>query len=181
MIEISAEVRVALPQDEEAIMELCRLLHAENAIASMNEDKVRNMIRRALNPDKKSFAGLCGVIGPVGGPLSAVCYLFVSQLWYTDDWHLEEVFLFVHPEHRRKPYGRIMMRFMKATSERLGIPLLTGIVSNHRTEAKVRLYERELVKAGAWFLYNIHEKEKEEITEEGKKNLEAVKKKFEVA
>jgi hypothetical protein len=35
------------------------------------------------------------------------------------------------------------------------MPLLIGVLSNHRTEAKVRLYERQFGKpTGAFFLYN---------------------------
>ena len=39
----------------------------------------------------------------------------------------------------------------------LGIPLIIGVLSNQRTEAKIRLYERQFgAPAGAFFLYNVH-------------------------
>jgi hypothetical protein len=34
------------------------------------------------------------------------------------------------------------------------MPLVIGVISNIRTEAKIKLYERRLPKAGAFFVYN---------------------------
>jgi hypothetical protein len=37
----------------------------------------------------------------------------------------------------------------------MGMPLLIGVLSNSRTEAKIRLYKRHFGEpAGAYFLYN---------------------------
>jgi len=36
----------------------------------------------------------------------------------------------------------------------MNLPLILGVVSNYRTEAKVKLYERQFPKAGAFFMYN---------------------------
>lgn len=147
-------VRVAIPQDEENIMFLCHLLHEENGLMRLNPVKVRETIRRALYPDpERRMLALMGVIGEVGGELRGMCCMIVGQMWYSDDHHLEELFCFTHPNHRKAPYGRDLLQFMKKTSDQVGIPLLTGIISNERTAAKVRMYRKSLPEVGAFFLY----------------------------
>ena len=90
-------VRMAERADEEAIMHLCRMLHEENGQFTMSEAKVRDGLRQA-------FDRLGGVIGVIDGPdgLEGVILLHIGQLWYSDDWMLEEMFNFVHPAHRSK-------------------------------------------------------------------------------
>lgn len=144
-----APVRIAVPSDEEAIMTLCRMLHEENGQFSMSESKVRDGLQQAFN----RLGGLIGVIdGPVG--LEGVILLNIGQIWYSDDWMLEEMFNFVHPDHRRSTHAKRLIQFAKDTADHLKIPLMIGVLSNERTEAKVRLYERMLPKSGAYFVYS---------------------------
>lgn len=147
----SLDVRRALVEDEEGVMELCRNLHQENGLFDMDEPLVRSMLHRAF--DRRD--GILGVIGPPGGPLEASIYLLISRFWYSYRKHLEELWTFVHPDHRRTPHAKSLINFAKTCSDELQIPLNIGILSNERTEAKVRLYERQIGKpAGAFFFYN---------------------------
>jgi len=142
-------VRTATAADEEAIMTLCRLLHEENGAFSMSDEKVRNELRRAFDRQ----GGLIGVIdGPDG--LEGIILLTIDQLWYSDDWMLQELFNFVHPDHRRSTHAKRLIEYAKDCATHLKIPLLIGVLSNTRTEAKVRLYERMLPKGGAYFIFN---------------------------
>lgn len=142
-------VRIATAADEDAIMDLCRMLHEENGQFSMSEAKVRDALQTAF----KRQGGLIGVIdGPKG--LEGIILLTIGQLWYSDDWMLEEMFNFVHPDHRRSSHAKRMIQFAKESADKLGIPLMIGVLSNTRTEAKVRLYERMLPKAGAYFVHD---------------------------
>jgi hypothetical protein len=78
-------------------------------------------------------------------------------MWYSDADVLEEKAIFVDPEYRSAKGGRArrLCEFSKQVSDKLGIPLIIGVLSNHRTEAKVKLYERQFGKpSGAFFLYN---------------------------
>ena len=78
-------------------------------------------------------------------------------MWYSDQDILEEKAIFIHPDYRNAKGGRArrLVEFSKEASDYLKIPLIIGVLSNHRTEAKVRLYERQFGKAsGAFFLYN---------------------------
>lgn len=152
-------VRPATPEDYQEIWKLFRLLHKENGAFSMSDAKVDWVLRRVLLPELISkedtgLRGYMGVIGPVGGPLEGLILLIVGSYWYTDELHLEELTTFVHPNHRRSKHAQALLNYSKHMSDAIGIPLLIGIVSNKRTEAKVRLYRKYLPEAGSFFLYN---------------------------
>src|ERR1700679_2834539 len=78
------------------VMELCRMLHQENGLFTMNEDKVRAMMDIAF--DRKG--GILAGVGEVG-KLQGLLYLMLSNFWYTTDSNWEELFLYVVPEHRK--------------------------------------------------------------------------------
>lgn len=152
MTEDTIKVRVAVPADETAIMDLVRIIHGENGLYSLNAEKVRLALKWALYLGK----GICGVIGDIGKPLEAVVLLQIVGHWYTDDVHLEELDVFTHPDFRAAKGGRArkLLQFSKAAADGLGLPLAIGILSNERSAAKVRLYEREFgPPAGAFFVY----------------------------
>lgn len=152
-MEEKVHVRTAVPEDEEGIMELARLVNNENGVFKMNEDKVRGMVR----PSLYLSGGIMGVIGPKDR-IEGLVLLRVSQYWYSDAAFLEEMCVYVHPEYRAAKGGRArkLVEFAKQASERLGLPLMIGILSNSRTDAKTRLYERQFgAPAGAFFLYGI--------------------------
>jgi hypothetical protein len=142
-------VVLATPEDEQAIFDLLCLMHTENGLFKMDEDLVWAMIRTATN-------GKDGIIGLIKGPegIEAAICLMVTSLWYTRELHLGDVFDFVHPKFRRSTRAKSMLQFAKRCSDEMGIPLMTGVVSNVRTESKIRLFERQMKKAGAFFLYN---------------------------
>jgi N-acetylglutamate synthase-like GNAT family acetyltransferase len=146
-------VRTATPQDEDGIMELARLVNKENGVFKMNEDKVRDMVR----PSLYLSGGIMGVIGPKDR-IEGLVLLRVSQYWYSDAAFLEEMCVYVHPEYRAAKGGRArkLVEFAKKASEKLELPLMIGILSNSRTDAKTRLYERQFGNpAGAFFLYGV--------------------------
>lgn len=153
-------VRVAKPEDYMGVWRLLLASHAENGKFPLAPAKVEFFVRRALvpemiPPDDTGPRGVIGVIGALGGTLEALAFVVIGGFWYTDQRHLEEYMVFVDPECRRSNHARALIGWMKQQSDITGLPLVTGIISNERTEAKVRLYERMLPKAGAFFLYGI--------------------------
>jgi hypothetical protein len=142
-------IRLAAASDEDEIMALCQELHSENGLFPMSEQRVREMLRRCW--DRKG--GLMGLIGAPGA-IEAMMLLLISSYWYTDQWHLEELFSYVRPSARRSTHAKTLVAWAKRASDEIGIPLVIGILSNTRTEAKVRLYRRQLQDpAGAFFVY----------------------------
>lgn len=146
-------VRVGDPNDVDAMMDLALQACDENGFVNPNPVKLLEQIYPALMQDR----GLVGIIGNKGEKIEGAVLLRVSKMWYSDQDVLEEKAIFIHPEYRSAKGGRArrLVEFSKEVSDYLKIPLIIGVLSNHRTEAKVRLYERQFGKAsGAFFLYN---------------------------
>lgn len=146
-------VRVGDPTDLDNMMELALQACDENGFVNPNPVKLLEQIYPALMQDR----GLVGIIGKPNEKIEGAVLLRISKMWYSDQDILEEKAIFIHPEYRSAKGGRArrLVEFSKEVSDYLKIPLIIGVLSNHRTEAKVRLYERQFGKAsGAFFLYN---------------------------
>lgn len=143
--ETTSPVRLATQRDEDELMHLCRRNHAENGIGSLNEDKVRSIMRRAFQVGRNDP----GVIGVVGDNRieGSIC-LIVEPLWYGDEPFLQEAWHFVAPEFRRSNHARDLIAFAQQMTlpapVGFGVPLWIGITSTHRMEAKTRLYRKQL-------------------------------------
>lgn len=150
-------VRRATPEDHDDIWRLFLMAHEENGIFKLAPEKVEFFLQRALNPNliPKHDTGPRGeirVIGPVG-KLEAICFVLIGSFWYSNDNHLEELIVYVDPERRHSLHAQAMITWMKKAADELDIPLFTGIMSTVRMEAKVRMYQRQLPKIGAFFFY----------------------------
>ena len=141
-------VRLATTEDLPELMKLCHMLHDENGIFSMDDDMVLETLQ--LGTNRKG--GIIGVIG-TEQHLEGMIYMQVSNFWYSRQPYLVELFNFVHPDHRKSNHAKALIEFAKnCTDDKLR--LVIGIISNERTKAKVKLYERSLGQpAGAFFVY----------------------------
>jgi len=145
-------VRLGEPEEVHEIMAGALQACAENGFVHVNQVKLLREVWSALNLDN----GLVGIIGEPG-KIEGGILLRVTEMWYSDDRVLEEKAIFILPEYRSAKGGRArrLCEFAKRAAKTLEIPLLIGVLSNNRTEAKVRLYERQFGKPdGAFFLYN---------------------------
>lgn len=148
-------VRVAIPEDAQEIWRLFLQGHKENGIFSLAPEKVQWFLGRVLYPEAIPIGdtgprGIIGVIGPIGS-LEALVFLTIGTYWYSDDLHLEEYIIYTDPEHRKSHHVQALIEWMKNQVEITQLPLVTGIISNIRTEAKCRLYRRMLPKIGEFF------------------------------
>ncbi len=151
--EIVPVVRTGTPADIDGVMNLILECHHENGFVNANRAKMLNDVWAALTLQE----GIVGIIGGLGTPMEGCVVLRTGKVDYSDDDVLNERMLFVGKDYRREKVGRakLLVEFAKTAADKLSLPLLIGVLSNHRTEAKVRLYERVLGKpAGAFFLYN---------------------------
>lgn len=147
------EIRIGQPDDVHEVMDLALSACDENGFIAPSTEKLLYEIWPALNQDH----GLVGIIGEKGQKLEAAVLLRIGSMWYSDQNVVEEKAIFVHPDYRSAKGGRArrLVEFSKQVSDQLKLPLVIGVLSNHRTEAKVRLYERQFGKpSGAFFLYN---------------------------
>jgi hypothetical protein len=164
-------VRLATKAEEDELMEMCREIHAENGLVSMDETKVREMLNKAFNKE----GGIVGVIGQPG-KLEAVIMIIMTSQWSSSDTHLEELFAYVRRPFRTKfkgakttkmPHAEALVRFAKKCSDEIGVPLIIGIVTNNRMAGKVRLYRSILgYPAGAYFVVNPKWVNGEDLTSE---------------
>lgn len=145
-------IRPATMADMPQLLEMGRALHDENGLMTVSEQRIQEAAVHGIQNDDI----IVGVIGPVGA-VEAMIYLVVGKFWYTDDLHIEELFTYVKPEFRASKNAKALVQFARDTADRLGVPLLIGIISNARTKPKIKLYERMLgAPAGAYFLYGGH-------------------------
>ena len=145
-------IRIGTPEDLDDLMEIAMLATEENAFLEPNPGKLAAEMWPALHQDH----GIVGIIGPKDGKVEGAVLLRIGQMWYSDTPVVEEKAIFIHPDYRSAKGGRAkqLCEFSKRVADSLGIPLIIGVLSNSRTEAKVRLYERQFGKpSGAFFLY----------------------------
>src|SRR5215472_15044496 len=131
-------VRIARPEDHGDLWRLFLMAHRENSIFSLAPDKVDWFIQRALNPSlipewDLGVRGTIGVIGDVGS-LEALAFVCIGCYWYTNEHHLEEYIVYVDPECRRSDHAKALIDWMKQQTDQTGLKLVTGIMSNHRTD-----------------------------------------------
>jgi hypothetical protein len=149
---VDLQIRIAVPADMDEIMALAMSACEENGFLNPNPAKLAAEIWPALNLDH----GICAVIGKPGGKIEGLVLLRIGSMWYSDSPVVEEKAIFIYPEFRAAKGGRAkqLCEFSKRVADSLGIPLIIGVLSNNRTKAKVRMYERILGEpAGAFFLY----------------------------
>lgn len=151
------KVRIATPEDRIEVLRLLTQAHDENGIFPCNWDKVEKTLDRILHPEliPEWDSGSRGVIGVIGDDeLEGLAILMIESLWYTSAKHLYELLIYVDVEHRKKPHALTLIKWTKEQSKATGLKLLVGVASTHRTQGKIRLYEKQLDKAGAFFVFD---------------------------
>lgn len=146
------EVRLAGPEDMDAVMALALAASDENGFLDADPAKLAMAMWSGLVRDK----ALCAVIGPKDGEIQGAVLLQIGSMWYASGEILEERAIFVHPDHRSAKGGRAkrLCEFSKRAADTLGMPLIIGVLSHQRTAAKLKLYERQFgAPAGAFWLY----------------------------
>lgn len=143
---IEPSVRTGIPADMPALMELAKLGAEENGMAPYNLNAIAAEFWPALNLDH----GIVGIIGDREGEPEGAVLLRVTTFWYGFNQGpdarpmLEERWLYCKKEFRAVKGGRArkLCEFAKSSADLLGLPLMIGILSDIRLDAKERLYER---------------------------------------
>lgn len=146
------KVRTGTPEDVHKMMDIALMACQENAVTKADPQKLLRDIWPALNLDH----GIVGIIGD--DPIEAAILLRIEPFWYGSDDEpcLLERAIFVAPDYRSAKGGRarLLCEWAKGASRELNMPLVIGVLSNERTEAKSRLYARQFGEpAGVYFIY----------------------------
>lgn len=144
-----SEVRIGTREDEPHLLRLLTLMHSEGGMFSLDITRAQEMFSVAFD----ARGGVLGVIGPPDD-LQAAIFLLITRYWYTSEYHLEELFCFVHPAHRKSMHANKLLDFSKECSERLKLELSIGVLTNVDAEGKLKLYYRKFgTPAGAFFAF----------------------------
>lgn len=147
-------VRRGFAEDFNEVMRLSMNSATENALVRPDEMILAESVYAFLTLQ----GGIVGVIGGLPGePLEGMIIMGLGSPWYSHEVTLEEKVIYVAPDFRSAKGGRArkLVDWAKGVSENLGIPLTIAVLSNSRTEAKMRLFERAFGSpAGVFFLYN---------------------------
>lgn len=144
-------VRDATPDDLEHIIRIAQNLHDENGHTAIHYPTAVGALMDAVNRQRS----VIGIIGPVGD-IRGIIFLRFASWWYSGpgDVFLEELFLYVPPEHRKGTgNAAALLNFAKATAKSLSVPLVIGVLSSHRTKAKLKLYEKHLGQPVGGYFY----------------------------
>lgn len=149
----ASRVRIADASDVEELFSLCCKMHDENFILPMSEQKVRELLLNCTQPQVEKRPGVIGIVGAKGQIEGAIGLVFEST-WYSDELCIFDAWNFVLPQYRSSTNSKDLIAWAKKISDHFGYPLMIGILSNHRTEAKVRLFRKQLGNpVGAFFMY----------------------------
>ena len=155
-------VRCATPVDESEIWVLLRQMHREVGLFPLSEGKVQSFLTRVLHPETiaPGDTGPRGIIGVIGGStyLEGIIMLILSPLWYSDQIALQDCVNFVREECRQSEHAKALIGYSKNMTDEIRkahpeFRLMVGVVSTVRTQPKVRLYRRQMVECGSFFLY----------------------------
>lgn len=138
-------VRPATWADEAELVELCRMDHAENGVGAFAADRVRDVVRKALDPRSNELV----VIGVVGDTcLEGSIGLMAEAAWNSETPVLNGLWAYVRPPFRASPNYRSLMAYAARLAEPapvgLGIPVSMRAIVTARTEGQVRHMRRHL-------------------------------------
>lgn len=153
MTERPLNVRPAEEKDEENLFAFLCLAYKENAPYAISPERVRLMVSSATR-DKDVIIGI--IDAPDGsGRIAASVGAMFANFWYTEQFHIEDLWNFVQPEYRKSTYAKDLLNYSKWLSENMKMPLHIGILTGDRLEAKTRFFSRHLPQVGAAFVYNM--------------------------
>lgn len=142
-------VRTGNASDIHPVMRQALAACEENSLTTVNPTKLLGEVWASLNLDN----GIMGLVGV--DPIEAGILLRVEPLFYSDEKCLLERAIFVNPNYR-KGGGRakLLCEWAKKAAADLGLPLVIGILTSQRVEAKIRLYTRQFGEpSGAYWIY----------------------------
>lgn len=160
-IERPSNVRLAGPEDEDALYDLLLALDDDNGFdVPKSEERIKEAIRMGTRRQGALIGVVDGKRGEYGegGELAASVAMNLQQFWYSDDWFLGEGWLFVRPEYRSNHLDSALFTFAKWCRQEMSksggkdMPLVLSMWARKRLPAKLRLWSRHARQVGGLFL-----------------------------
>jgi hypothetical protein len=142
-----AAVKLATSKDAEELVDLLIENHRENGLASLNLESLWEAIVRGCERQD-------AMIGIIRGPkrIEASAGLYRGPWWFSREQHWIDYWNFVHPDHRKTTHAKMLLEFANWVGSQFSEPVFMGVLSDHRTEAKMKLYGRKLRLVGGTFV-----------------------------
>lgn len=141
-------VRVAQPDETDAVFENLLPMHKETAVASLNKTKAYEEVDRLVKQGSvivsEDSGGIRGSIG-----------LYMPQWWYSDDTFLSDRWFFVHPAHRKGGHASRLIDGAKMAADALGVPLVLGVQTQVDPATKLKMFNRKMTLFGGAFIYGV--------------------------
>ena len=134
----------------------------ENGLFPMSETKVQFYLDRVLRPEAippqdTGPRGIIGVIGP-SSYLEGVILLILAPVWYLTTISLQDCVNYVREDCRSSNHAKALIGYSKQMTDEIrkvdpDFKLMVGVVSTVRTQAKIRMFRRQMTECGSVFLY----------------------------
>ncbi len=82
--------------------------------------------------------------------------LIATDWWFSQDMFLRDVFTVIHPKHRSLSVFKALMEAVKELSDKMGLPVVMGVMTPTDTKRKIALYERYMDCWGATFTHGFN-------------------------
>ncbi len=142
-------IRLAEPSDEAALFDLLQALRQANNSFEFQIDDAR--IAEHIQMGTRGKGGLHGVIDAPDRPgvLAGSIGIIFDQWWFSSEWGLGQIWLFVRPEYRKGThYADALVGWAKEKRAALEadagqrIRMANAVISEERLEAKLRFWRR---------------------------------------
>lgn len=144
-------VSLAQPGDEELLFALICASDDEWSFGKPDPDKIRGVIRSAIDGDER----VRPYFGVIAGPsvIEGAIGLFPTESWNSSDTYIRAFWQFVHPLYRKSRHAVDLRDFAKWFGDVAGMQVLFELPRIDQTEAKARMYERGAEWVGGMFMY----------------------------
>ena len=142
-------VRAARHEDEAALFDLLMALKVSNNSFGFNVDDAR--VGQHIQMGTRGEGGLHGVIDAPDqhGMLAGSIGMVWDRWWFSSDWGLAQIWLFVRPEYRKGTrYADELVNWAKERRAEIEaaagqqVLMANAVVSEERLDAKLRFWER---------------------------------------
>lgn len=156
-----ATVRIATIDDEQDAFDLLVLWHEEHAgtFAPLAPDKIAADIQKGTRLVDGKPLGIVALVDDDEGTPVGIIVLVLAQWSFSNQWFINEMYTFVHPDHRKSRHAEHLVQFAKwATDEwsrQFGyqMHLVISVLTQDHIAPKVRFFGRFLTFMGAGFMY----------------------------
>lgn len=140
-------MRVATPDDLEAVYQLLLVMHGEYAnIGRVDAAKARGAILDIIK------SGGC-IVAEQNGEIVGSVGIFKSASWFSSDEVWSDQWFFIHPDHRKHGLATQFIACLKAAANSENRPFVLSVNTTARTLTKLKYFKKHMQQFGGSFIY----------------------------